>query len=182
MWFVSRKKAQAEIDMIEGYRSFSIEWRDQSIRRLEELLKITQDQLDETARRKGIRDEENNKLRGEVDRLRDAAKKEFDDVEKLSNEVERLKRERDVLTRRLDREASEISAWSECCDQYIEANDKLKAKVECYKNAIEAINHWMKEKDETILRLSKEIERRLADNDAEDERIVRNEKYARGKG
>jgi hypothetical protein len=82
--------------------SFSIEWRDQSIRRLEELLKITQDQLDETCRRKGIRDEENNRLRGEVDRLKDAAKREFADVEMLSNEVDRLKAKNTCLVNVID--------------------------------------------------------------------------------
>jgi uncharacterized protein YktB (UPF0637 family) len=82
--------------------SFRIEWRDQSIRRLEELLRITRDQLDETARRKGIRDEENNKLRAEVDRLKDAAKREFADVEMLSNEVDRLKAKNTCLVNVID--------------------------------------------------------------------------------
>jgi uncharacterized Ntn-hydrolase superfamily protein len=93
VWFNlrnTRPKADGE--------SFRIEWRDQSIRRLEELLRITRDQLDETARRKGIRDEENNRLRGEVDRLKDAAKREFADVEMLSNEAEKRERYIEAMT------------------------------------------------------------------------------------
>ena len=72
-------------ETIKKQLSFSIEWRDQSIRRLEllnsmrlekivELSRtnaVLQAQLDETARRKSLRDEECNRLRGKVDGLRE---------------------------------------------------------------------------------------------------------------
>lgn len=48
----------------------AVEWRDEAIRRLEEILQITQDQLEMLIRRKSARDEECNRLRGEVDKLR----------------------------------------------------------------------------------------------------------------
>jgi peptidoglycan hydrolase CwlO-like protein len=79
-------------------------------------------QLDETCRRKGIRDEENNRLRGEVDELK-----------------------------------SMIDADDYAINQYIEANNELKAKVECLTNSLEALRHWMKEKDETIVRQGQHI-------------------------
>jgi hypothetical protein len=33
----------------------------------------------------------------------------------------------------------------------------LKAKVECLTNSLEALRHWMKEKDETIVRQGQHI-------------------------
>jgi chromosome segregation ATPase len=113
----------------QSLRDFRIESRDQAIRRLEELLAIEagqvfvlRNQLHETCRRKGIRDEENNRLRGEVDELK-----------------------------------SMIDADDYAINQYIEANNELKAKVECLTNSLEALRHWMKEKDETIVRQGQHI-------------------------
>jgi chromosome segregation ATPase len=207
-------------------RDFRIESRDQAIRRLEELLAIEagrvfvlKNQLDETCRRKGIRDEENNKLRGEVDGLNSRLitlvnhlgrekkrsgelshevqlKDEF--IKGLQAEVDRLKWiiDQDVeanneLRKERDELKSMIDADDYAINDYVKANDELKAKVdvlraeaehhlgcrwvaedvsdelraevECYKNANEAMCHWIKEKDETIVRLSKKNDEQKRD-------------------